>query len=59
MAVDTELSPAEAANRLAVRELFDAYLTAAQTDATPKGRSCSSRSTPLPGPQERRRILEP
>ena len=31
MAIHTELSPAEAADRLAIRELFDAYATCADT----------------------------
>jgi hypothetical protein len=43
MAVHNELTPLEAADRLALRELFDAY---AHCAATPRGRRRSSPRTP-------------
>ena len=45
MASHTTLSPEEAADRLAIRELFDAYAHCADT-ATPRDRRPSSRPTP-------------
>jgi hypothetical protein len=45
MAVHDELSPAEAADRLAIRELFDAYAHCADRP-TPRARRRSSPLTP-------------